>query len=82
MKFHKVDNIPETKYGKERNDIASALKEFMAMGIKRAEVTYTELEFPCCCTASSSLTEASRRLGVPVKVYVRNNTVYLERQDI
>lgn len=82
MTFHKVPYIPETEYRKTRNDISSALEEFMKMNIKFAQVEYSKLEFECSCTANSSIRWAIRNMNLPIKLYIRNSTVYLERTDI
>lgn len=82
MKFKEVSAIPKTEYRNHRNDVVNSLKEFMKMNIKCAQLSFTKLEFECSCTAHSAFMHVCRTRGLPVKVYIRNSTVYLERTDI
>lgn len=82
MIFKEVPYIPETVYRTPKNDLASAMKEFMAMNIKFALVSFSVLEFDNSYVAGSMLSRHVKCAELPVKVCVRNSMVYLERTDM
>lgn len=82
MNFQRVTYIPETVHRAPKNNLVEIMENFMALNLKLSKLSFTDDEFYSYQIASYSISRCVKTLQLPVKVYIRNGEVYLERTDL
>ena len=73
-----VESLPKrTIHG--RNDVEKLVKDFVDSGMKIARIDYYAREYKCIDSLYVSVRYAIERLGISVKVCMRNKQAYLIR---
>jgi hypothetical protein len=86
MRLVEVKDIPHENRGKhsqhKKRLIETHLQEFMAMNVKFVRVEYEPSEYAYPCSCRSSLYNAIRSTGLPVRAVMEDGVIYLMRTDM
>jgi hypothetical protein len=87
MNFIPVDCVPKKNTPKagdfsEFKPMRSYLREFMNMNVKTVKVIFKPFEYANPKSACTGFGQTVRRAGLPVKVSLRGDDIYLTRTDL
>lgn len=73
--------LPRAKRNR-MSKVEAELKEFMAMNVKVAKVTWTDIEYKNDRSCYEGLLRCVKKFGFPIIVTTRKGDVFLIRKDI
>ena len=84
MIFIEVEELPEVERRTERDrkDLRSYIEDFMSMNTKIVWVVYEPHEYASPQSAARAFRRACSTYGFPVDPCIRNDDLYLVRNDI
>lgn len=83
MKFVKVKKLPRPKYERSKpHDYEEELTRFLAMDVNCVRVVLADGEYRNDYEARKGIRRAVKQLGLPIKVHMINNKIYLTRSDV
>ena len=82
MRFTEWKGEVPKKRSNKMYKLEAGLKEFMAMNVKVAKVTWTDIEYKSSRSCYESLHKAAKKFGFPIDVTTRKGEIFLIRRDI